>query len=268
MLWKWIKQSMLLSSRPKRAFRRGSKAFLHVEQLSERITPVVGHTAVDDAPIVPFGTSGYTGVVRLRTVSGSATASLLNTGRHLLTAAHVGTSMDAFFELLRAGQEVTVSIPIIPNGVDGTWQIKHPNWDGNADHGNDIAVLRLSDPVVPGVDRYLVPPFGADQYSLYFNRDEVGGQVSFVGYGDPGTGSKGQGANPEGSIPKRKGDNQVDIDGSLLNNAIQSIKISGGPTEGTFQLEYSGKQTANIPIGANLASDLEDAVTNLSRPSN
>ncbi len=67
--------------------------------------------------------------------------------------------------------------------------------------GYDIAVITLP----------AIAPAGAERFELYTNRDEVGQEVTFVGYGRTGQGSTGEDLGPPDTAGvRRAGINTID----------------------------------------------------------
>lgn len=278
MIRDWIREIFNRKTAQKRhSSCRKNTTHLQVELLEDRLAPVVGATAVNDAPVVTNVNAGslvdvaeYRGIVRLNMPNdGVGTGSLLFTGRHILTVAH---NVDwgitsAKFELFRGGNPFPVVIPISANAGGNVYQRQWisadgmTRWDGNPLHGNDIAILRLTDPTLPAQNRFLVGPMGADKYELYTGRDEVGQQFEFAGYGREGTGANGQNPFPVEPPfrPKHKGQNTFETDGTRLIHEVQAITIAGTATQGNFTLSHSGVTTANIDFNAK-AADIQAAL--------
>ncbi len=165
-----------------------------VEQMEARELPVVGAFSIP--PEVLPGT-GFDGVVKLNQLGlFNGTGTLLADGRHILTAAHVVTdssgnitNTDVEFDLPGGNVTFTVTAANIH---------KHPGWNGNLLHGNDLAILDLPS----------LAPIGAERRDIYRGTDEVGQFFQMVGYGWTGTGDEGAVANTGGT--KRKGVNDFD----------------------------------------------------------
>jgi hypothetical protein len=221
--------------------------------LEDRTTPIVGQYLDVAYPYVagradneflaapkvaPHG--GYDGVVRFDLGGGPlASGSLFSLatgqswGHHIITAAHVfkdplgGLPPDKVqFEMFRYGSTGTISktVPIqIPIQSGPDYQIIHPSYSTTT-LANDIAVLRLADPVgTPSPSRLLIAPANAEQYSLYPTvarvgidaPNELGQQVTVVGYGYSGDGEQGGDPAAKGRFftelgVKRRGINQID----------------------------------------------------------
>ena len=173
---------------------RAGRPFRALEQLEDRVTPIVGQYAKLDAagvvipgeflaaPLVQPG-QGYDGVVKVETAAGMGTGSLFRIegsqswGHHILTAAHALNTKaagTATFEMSRTGAPpapgapppiIRVDVPV-PVQAGSAYQVQHPSYAvaGGAD---DIGIIRLVDPVTPSPDRLLVAPYNAEQYGLY-----------------------------------------------------------------------------------------------------
>jgi hypothetical protein len=141
-------------------------------------------------------------------------ASLLYSGKHLLTAAHCLTNdqgvvnvidLEARFDLLSG----TISYAIPPHNIAIA-----PGWDGNLVNGNDLAIITLEEIASPQITRY----------NMYSQSDEIGQIGIKVGYGRSGTGDEGEVLDVG---VKRIGQNRYDADGSLrstrFNGATNTI---------------------------------------------
>ncbi|MHB8898085.1 MAG: trypsin-like serine protease, partial [Thermoguttaceae bacterium] len=126
--------------------------------------------------------TGYDGVVQiydgaLGSLNGAiGSGSLLYTGRHILTAAHVvddGTgvpvpSIQVGFDLPGVGRVSLTATEIY----------MHPSWNGDLFAGNDIAIIVLPE----------TAPGEADRYDIYRGSNELGKETALVGYGNIGIG--------------------------------------------------------------------------------
>jgi hypothetical protein len=196
----WLKT---LTRRPARTARpRPPKtpARLEVERMEDRLAPVVG--AYTPLPAVPA--SAFDGVVQVN----GGTGSLLSSGRHILTAAHV---VDVANIDLNADGKADVGNGIVdsqrfavqfdtasgPIVITSTAATVHRSWNGNINNGFDLAVLELP----------VLAPVAADRYDLYRTTDELGKEFTVVGYGASGTGATGH----DGRYGvKRRGQNVFD----------------------------------------------------------
>jgi hypothetical protein len=149
------------------------------------------------------------------------------------------------FNLQRDGTPVNIVIPVPANPAAATtaatqFVINNPGYrPAGFNTANDISLWKLVDPVpaVPQPNRLLVAPFGAQQYQLYTPTNEVGQQVSIVGYGQTGVGAAGMGAVAGSSGTKRMGQNTVDTLATTLRNQVARIQFAGA---GTFRLRWRG----------------------------
>jgi hypothetical protein len=157
---------------------------------------LAGFTPAAAATIAAAG-GEYDGVVRISDGSRYGSGTLLSTGRHILTAAHVVDQSAT--EQLRVFFTVPGGIVNIPV----SHVLIHPGWTGGGDHiDNDIAVLELAD----------AAPAAAPRHDLYTASDEIGQTFTLVGYGT----SSGSGTDT--SPPTRRaGDNQFESDGTSFN---------------------------------------------------
>lgn len=280
----WFKKSLPPRSIGRRN-RPSRRAAPHLEALEDRVVPVVG--AAGFPPTVAAGT-GFDGVVRVFAPNGGGTGSLLSSGRHILTAAHVvdgdvdsngdGTpdqgdgrpdagSYRIQFDLPGRGP-VSLNVPassveVLP-AVNG-----RPAWNGRTGSGSDLAVITLPE----------IAPLGAERYGLYRSSDEVSQVFTFVGYG----GTNQTRTNPGGTVTtldgtaghdgsygtKRLGQNRFDavaVNASALRfdfdsaSAADSLGVneantapgdSGGPSflGGLIAAVTSNGSNANAAIG-------------------
>ena len=221
----------------------------HIEQLEKRELFVVG------ANFFPGVDTAFDGVVEVQRSDGrTCSGSLLDSGRHILTAAHCvdfdvdsdgvnGNDMgngildnvnyNIQFDLTNGSQFVlggmnsgNVAVPAAWNGNWRDWQVGG---------GNDIAIITLPEIAPLGSQ-------GADLYGIYGNNNEVGQGFNVVGYGRTGTGIT-VGFNQPGHIPgttgiRRAGLNtfdstagttlQMDLD-NIAGEVIPANGDSGGP---------------------------------------
>jgi Ca2+-binding RTX toxin-like protein len=195
---------------------------LAVHQLEDRFMPVVGAFAIPD-PILPG--AGFDGVVQVGTATGSGSGSLLSTGRHILTAAHVvsgASSVTVTFAL--PGRTESMTVPA--SGI----HIHSSGWDGTFSTP-DLAVLDLP---------ALAPP-EAERYELYRTTDELDRVMTFYGYGLNGAGRYGIADDPTTPLvdesqnrfdgQKRAGANRIDIFADVnraVNNNYLSFDFDNG----------------------------------------
>jgi hypothetical protein len=178
---------------------------LNVTALEERCTPVVGSVALAN-PVLPG--MGLDGVVAVSMLGADGnlrvgTGTLLSSGRHILTAAHL---LDATGSG-QASAPVTVRFDLPAGSVSQTVSVANvfidPDWPGlNGSQttyaGHDLAVLTLPE----------LAPNAAERYPLYRGSDELGQTFTVIGYGLTGTGTTG--AQPGSATGKRSGQNRFD----------------------------------------------------------
>jgi len=148
--------------------------------------------------------TGYDGVVRV------STGTLLPRGRHVLTAAHVVE------DVVLAGLRVFLSLPGLAPSLPATAVTLHPAYEA-AGANNDLAIIRLSDPA----------PVGAERFDIYRGSDEVGREVTLVGYGAPATGATGLSSGSE-TPTRRGGTNRIDAGTDALKGQPQARGSAGG----------------------------------------
>ncbi|MFO0841083.1 MAG: trypsin-like serine protease [Gemmataceae bacterium] len=197
-----------------------------VQVLEDRTAPVVNAAASFPQAVEP---GRFDGVVQVRSPNASGTGTLLWTGRHILTAAHVvdfdvdtsvptDGAMDRGNGAVDAGTHrvifdmpggpITIQVPAADITI-------HPRWTGTvAGLAGDIAIIRLPE---------LAPGGASEGFQLYRSTQEKGQVISFLGYGATNrtdalgnvlSGNNGQSNNaPAQSTAygtKRIGSNRVD----------------------------------------------------------
>ncbi len=187
--------SLQLRKTSLRDTRKLNSIRVQLDNLEERCNPIIG--SLDDAMIVARG-GGFDGVVQ----AGTGTGSLVYTGRHILTAAHI-TAADVTFQMTRAGTKYDISIPT-------PYRVNHPAY-GVIENGCDISVLKLTDPEpnFSSSNRFLVAPYEANKFEFYTASDEDFHAFTMVGYGFPGKGETGR-RTTDPINPKRIGENTFD----------------------------------------------------------
>ncbi|WP_416675203.1 trypsin-like serine protease [Egbenema bharatensis] len=164
-----------------------------VKHPDEYIVPVGKFSGVGLIQSAPKGTQEF---------QPAATGTLLPTGRHVLTAAHVFSS-DGLSDNRNEDFAVTFTLPNRKVTIPVSKTIHYP---GAIFNGPDIGILQLAQEAPRGVKRY----------ELYRKDDEVGKVFLKVGYGDTGTGETGA-TSFDGQ--KRAGFNRFESTGELFADA-------------------------------------------------
>ncbi len=213
-----------------------------LEALEDRLAPVIGAYAPNPVPpgFVTVDHVALDGVVQLGLSKpgddGICTGALLQSQRHILTAAHCVTDDNGQLDVTQVTVTFTFSdwsskpvvYTVMPNAIT-----VHPGWTGDIDNGNDIAILTL-----PSLAPSGPVGLGARGYLLYTDFDEVGKQFEFAGFGQTGGGDTG-GMPGTAGTGKRLGYNRFDTrtkpvpfigsdtglafdfdDGSVFNNTL------------------------------------------------
>ncbi|MDO4584168.1 MAG: hypothetical protein Q4D62_08715 [Planctomycetia bacterium] len=177
-----------------------------------------------------YVTEDKTGVGLVQTNLGSGTGSLLTTGRHVLTAAHVVTD--------EAGNPVSTVVVTFntPEGqisVAGRALIIHQDWTGSGTLG-DLAIIELEENLTGRVETYDI------------NRDgslDVGSVFTRYGYGLYGTGEEGVEA---WDGQKRTGQNKWEALGSdLMGHGYQVT----APGDNILVFDFDDGTEANDTLG-------------------
>ena len=114
-----------------------------LEALEHRVVPVIN--SASSFPATIGAGLGFDGVIQLTNATGSCSGTLLGTGRHILTAAHcVDNNVNGGvlpgnhtvqFDMF--GRAISLLVPAANITV-------HGQWDGIANTGSDIAIMRLT----------------------------------------------------------------------------------------------------------------------------
>ncbi|MBN2021737.1 MAG: trypsin-like serine protease [Pirellulales bacterium] len=158
-----------------------------------------------DTLIAPAGT-GLDGVVMITNMSAGTmgSGSLLLSGRHILTAAHVVSDFLGNPDLA-SSFVVTFDLPGGPVNIPASEVYVHPDYDGDIWNGSDVAIIVLSEEA----------PDLAERYDIYRDTDEIGEVFHQVGFGATGTGALGE-IDALGSGVRREGHNRYEAIGTLL----------------------------------------------------
>lgn len=195
----------------------------------------------------------YSGVVSLNYLGQRfCTGSLLPGGLHILTAAHCLTEegSSTFNSILTKGTEVSFNLSAgrVSRAVEDFFIF--PEYKSLL-KGDDVAVLKLAE----------AAPDEAEQYDIYRDRDEIGRTFTKVGYGNIGTGDKGQidPSNPFSSSPNSPslgyvGQNQFDASGDepqlnpldIIPDSQLFFDFDNGTSERNF---FNGDGLANLGLG-------------------
>ncbi|MBP3558446.1 MAG: trypsin-like serine protease, partial [Thermoguttaceae bacterium] len=189
-------------------------------------------TVGGDATDAGTGTGGTNGDNEVD-AEALGSGSLLTTGMHVLTAAHVvtgddGTAIDPnetqIFVTFHTANG-TVSIPVAEVYV-------HETWDGEAGGaGVDLAILQLA----------TAAPRELEGYELYTGSDEVGQTVTFVGYGTYGEADDDEDEiGNRGIGVKHQGQNVYELDGANFQDSENPNVLVYDFDDGTAANDYLG----------------------------
>jgi hypothetical protein len=166
--------------------------------------------------------------------------SLLFTGRHILTAAHVvddaldgGDGNFVVFNLPAGSVPVEFSVADIAI---------HPNYNGNILDGYDVAIVTLPFEITPSIPRYSLLP------TAY--QGQEGGIGVKVGYGRTGQGPTGDTTGADLTV-KRFALNRYEADGTAMDTLLGLVPSGLGITNGETQLYYDfdNGEVANDAFG-------------------
>lgn len=207
--------------------RRRNRYLLSNEQLEARLVlspalllpdpvPLMSTTDHPDNHVVPATDVELDGVVSIfiheptYDKDYACSGSLLPSGRHILTAAHCLDDMvkhEAIeFSFEARPEDVSVRFAVADGlvSVPASRLDVHPSWNRQLIDGSDIAIIELDDFAPVEADRYEIArvPLDGDADTLDF------GHALMFGYGDLGTGLKGEYAMSDGQL--RYGWNQFE----------------------------------------------------------
>ncbi|MEA2120069.1 Calx-beta domain-containing protein [Halovibrio sp. HP20-50] len=144
---------------------------------------------------------GYDGVVQVSAGGFYGSGVLLNGGRAVLTSAHVIEGADAV--------TVRMDMPAGRINIPASQYALHPLFDvANGD--GDLALVWLGE----------AAPVNAERSSLYRYGDEVGSDITLVGYGLPGDGLTGYVESGSVEPAKRFAENRFDTTGEAMKGAL------------------------------------------------
>ncbi len=201
---------------PRNEVIRGTTTLPTVEQLSLgsfsdpfASADYLGRVSPSDYVVQPG--SGFDGVGMVIAGGGFGTGTLLSSGIHVLTAAHVVTD-PAFFGDEIAAEFVSVQFtypnPSDPNNpiveiIPAREVYAHPHWTYDLGKGYDIAIVELE----------WAPSLAVERFEIYRDSDELGKTAEMVGWGTAGPGD-GSVTLLDGQM--RKGLNRHEVTGSAM----------------------------------------------------
>ncbi|CAM4137826.1 Calx-beta domain-containing protein [Vreelandella rituensis] len=144
---------------------------------------------------------GYDGVVQVSAGGVYGSGVLLNGGRAVLTSAHVLDGSDVV--------TVRMDTPAGRISVSATQYTRHPLYDA-ANGNSDLALVWLAESA----------PVSAERSMLYRHDDEVGSDISLIGYGLTGEGLTGHVDGGNVDPAKRLVENRFDTTGEALKEAL------------------------------------------------
>jgi hypothetical protein len=173
---------------------------------------------------------GYDGVAQVSAGGFYGSGVLLNGGRVVLTSAHVLDGADAV--------TVRMDLPAGRINVPALQYALHPLFD--ADNSNsDLALVWLGEPA----------PASAERSTLYRSGDEVGRDITLVGYGLPGDGFTGYGESDRVAPAKHLADNRFDTTGNAVKDALGG-GIAWDPLPGSqLIIDFDNGSSENDALG-------------------
>ena len=186
-------------------------------------------TGDPDDYLVPAG-MGYDGVVQINIPGvGYGSGTLLSSGQHILTAAHV---VDMAGGVPWPFVDVAFDVPGGRMTMTATQIFIHPDWNGDIFGGSDLAMIVLPEQAPAIVERY----------DIYRGSDELGQIATMVGYG-----AAGQGEELVFDELKRRTQNVFEVYGDAFNGQSTSDY-------------YLGPGTFNVPVGNILVYDFDSGL--------
>ncbi|WP_207953631.1 trypsin-like serine protease [Vreelandella lionensis] len=173
---------------------------------------------------------GYDGVVQVSAGGFYGSGVLLHGGRAVLTSAHVIEGADAV--------TVRMDTPAGRIHLPASQFALHPLFDV-ANGNSDLALVWLGEPA----------PVSAERSTLYRYSDEVGLDITLVGYGLPGDGLTGYVESGSVTPAKRVADNRFDTTGEALKNAL-GRGIGWDPLPGSqLIIDFDNGSSENDALG-------------------
>lgn len=203
----------------------------------------------DDPTFTVSAGGDFDGVAELVSDNGNGTATLLTTGRHLLTSASAFQDEDGFdLDPTPGNYSIAFDLPGGRTSIEVSRVFLHPDWTGDGIRSNDIAVVEIAE----------TAPEAATRYDIYTETDEVGETFTLVGYGVDGTGASGQAnlsddsddasTSPEAGT-KRSGQNVFDALGDVVFE-VKTDELSGEVVSGSqLAFDFDNGDSANDFFG-------------------
>ena len=202
------------------------------------VEPLYMGSREPDAYLVPDGT-GFDGVATVFAGGGMGSGSLLSTGIHVLTAAHVVDSQVFSQPLDPSLVEVVFSTVNGLETIPASSVIIHPDWNGDLFNGADVAIITLE----------FAPSAAVERYEIYRQSDEVGQTTSKYGFGNTGHGDTGQDPSIFDGL-RRGGTNRYDATGGILLDAF-GLEVSDGILMYDFDNGLAANDAFGIAYGIN-----------------